>query len=72
MKKSNALTRSATTGRFVTRPLGKSKAMKFAKVEGVTISSKSANTLKTYTDRGLKGDALRSAITGRLVTKNSK
>lgn len=72
MKKSTALRRSATTGRFVTRPLGKSKAAKFAKVEGVTISPKSAKMLEIYTDRGLKGDALRSVITGRFVTKKSK
>lgn len=72
MKKSTALKRSATTGRFVTKPLGKDKATKFAKVEGVTTSSKSARTLKTYSNRGLKGDALRSAITGSFVTRKGK
>lgn len=72
MNKSNALKRSATTGRFVTKPLGKGKATKFAKVEGVTTSPKSARTLKTYSDSGLKGDALRSAITGSFVTRKGK
>lgn len=72
MKKSTALKRSATTGRFVTKPLGKDKATKFAKAEGVTTSSKSARTLKTYSNRGLKGDALRSAITGSFVTRKGK
>lgn len=69
MNKSTALKRSATTGRYVTKPIGKSKAAKFAKVEGVTTSSKSAKTLKSYSDRGLKGDALRSAIAESFVTK---
>ena len=72
MNKNTALKRSATTGRFVTKPLGKGKATKFAKVEGVTTSSKSAETLKTYSDRGLKGDALRSAIAGSFINKKGK
>lgn len=72
MNKSTTLKRSATTGRFATKPLGKGKAAKFAKVEGVTTSSKSAKTFKTYSDRGLKGDALRSAITGSFVAKQDK
>ena len=72
MNKSSALKRSATTGRFVTKPIGKGKAAKFAKVEGVTTSSKSAKTLKTHSDRGLKSDALRSAITESFVTKKGK
>jgi len=72
MNKSITLKRSATTGRFVTKPLGKDKATKFAKVEGVTTSSKSAQTLKTYSDRGLNGDALRSAIIGSFRMKKGK
>jgi len=72
MKKSSAVKRSATTGRFVSKPLGKSKAAKFAEVEGVTTSARSARTLETYTARGLKGDALRSAITGSFVTKKGR
>ena len=72
MNKSTALKRSATTGRFATKPLGKGKATKFAKVEGVTTSSRSAKTLKTYSDLGLKGDALRSAITDSFAAKKGK
>lgn len=72
MNKSTALKRSATTGRFVTKPLGKDKATKFAKVEGVTTSSTSAKILKTHSDHGLKGDALRSAIAGSFVARKGK
>jgi hypothetical protein len=72
MIKSSTLKRSTTTGHFVTKPLGMGKATKFAKVEGVTTSSKSAKTLKTYSDHGLKGDALRSAITGAFTMKKGK
>lgn len=72
MNKNTTFKRSATTGRFLIKPLGKDKATKFAKIEGVTTSSKSAKTLKTYSDRGLKGDALRSAITGSFAVKRGK
>ena len=48
MNKNTALKRSATNRRFATKPLGKGKATKFAKVEGVTTSSKSAKTLKLF------------------------
>ncbi len=72
MNKSTALKRSATTGRFVTKPLGKDKATKFARVERLTTSPKSAKTLKAYSDRGLKGDALRPAITGSFATRKRK
>lgn len=72
MNKNTALKRSATTGRFVTKPLGKRKATTFAKVEGVTTNSESAKVLKTHSDRGLKGDALRSAITGSFTSKKGK
>lgn len=66
--KGTTLKRSATIGRFVTKPLGKGKATKFANVEGVTTSSKSAMILKTYSDRRLKGGALRSATIGQPIT----
>ena len=72
MDKITTIKRSAATGRFVTKPLGKDKATKFAKIEGVTTSLKSAKTLKTYSDRGLKGDALRSAIAGSFTVKRGK
>lgn len=72
MNKSITLKRSASTGRFVAKPLGKDKATKFAKIEGVTISAASAKTLETFSDRGLKGDALRSAITESFMIKKVK
>ena len=72
MNKGTALKRSATTGRFVTKPLGKAKAEKFARVEGVTTSSQSTALLEAHIGRGLKGDALRSAIMGSFATKHVK
>lgn len=45
------------------KPLGKHKAAKFAKIEGITTNAESAKTLETCTRIGLTGDALRSAIT---------
>lgn len=72
MNKSSALKKSSSTRRFATGPLGKGKAAKFAKVEGVTTSAKSAMVLKTHADRGLKGDALRSAIAASFVTQKGK
>jgi hypothetical protein len=72
MEKGIALKRSATTGRFVTKPLGKAKAEKFAKIEGVTISPRSTALLEAHIGRGLKGDALRSAIMGSFATKQAK
>lgn len=72
MVKGIALKRSATTGHFVTKPLGKAKAEKFAKIEGVTTSPHSSALLEAHIGRGLKGDALRSAIMGSFATKNTK
>lgn len=72
MNKSNALKRSAITGRFVAGPLGRGKAAKFAEVEGVTTCPKSATMLNTYSARGLKGDALRLAITNSFTTVKDK
>ena len=69
MKKNSATARSASTGRFVSKPLGKGKAEKFARVEGMSLSKQSAGTYSRLTARGLKGDALRSAISGAFVTK---
>lgn len=69
MKKSQAIKRSPVTGRFATKPLGKGKATKFSKVEGMSLSGKSAKTISRFEGRGLKGDALRSAITGSFLKK---
>lgn len=72
MKKSSAIGRSATTGRFVTKTVGKGKAEKFARVEGMALNKRSAGTISELETRGLKGDALRSAITGKFLTKRSR
>ena len=69
MKKSQAIKRSAATGRFVTKPLGKEKATKFSKVEGMSLTGRAAKTISRFEGNGLKGDALRSAITGSFVKK---
>ena len=69
MKKSSAMARSAATGRFVIKPLGKAKAESFFRVEGMSLSKRSVGTISSLERRGLKGDALRSAIMGTFVTK---
>lgn len=54
------------------KPLGKAKAEKFAKVEGVTTSPRSASLLQAYSKLGLEGDKLRAAIMGSFVSKQGK
>ncbi|WP_343080221.1 hypothetical protein [Ostreiculturibacter nitratireducens] len=71
MTKTIATSRSTTTGRFSPKPLGKSKAAKFAQVEGITLTAKSKKTLVRLEASGLKGDALRAAITGTFEKKRS-
>lgn len=69
MKKNINIARSASSGRFVSKTLGKGKATKFARVEGMSLNARSAGTIERLEKRGLKGDALRSAITGTFVIK---
>ena len=69
MTKSQATDRMAANGRFSSKPLGKGKAMRFALVEGLVLSSGSAKTISQFEDSGLKGDALRSAIAGSFMQK---
>lgn len=69
MRKSSAKARSAATRRFVIKPLGEGKAARFSEVEGMSLSKKSASTISGLKRRGLKGDALRTAITDAFVTK---
>lgn len=64
-----AIKRSASTGRFVTKPLGKGKATKFSNVEGMVLTQRSAKMISRLEGSGLKGDALRSAITGSFDKK---
>ena len=69
MKKTRQAMRSAATGKFVTKPLGRGKAEKFSQVEGKALSRESATTLSKLKGRGLTGDALRSAIAGSFDRK---
>ncbi|WP_206599565.1 hypothetical protein [Pseudovibrio sp. W64] len=69
MKKSSNIKRSAESGRFAVAPLGKSKASKFAQVEGMTLTARSRSTITLHESKGLKGDALRSAISGSFTKK---
>ena len=69
MDKSSAVMRSGTNRRFMSKPLGKAKAEKFAKVEGVTTSAKSAALLEANIRAGLQGDALRVAIKNSFSSK---
>lgn len=57
------------TDRFIPKPLGKDKARKFIQVEGMSLNKQSAGTISRLEKKGLKGDALRSAITGTFVSK---
>ena len=69
MKKRNAIAGTTPTGQFVAKRLGRGKAKKFALVEGMSLNQRSAGTISRLEQRGLKGDALRSAITGSFATK---
>ena len=69
MTKSHSIPRSAKTGQFTVKALGKSKASKFSQVEGITLSRLSDGTLKRLEESGLKGDTLRSAISGTFQKK---
>ena len=69
MTKNQAIKRSVVTGRFASKPLGKGKAKKFAQVEGMVLTQRSSKTISRFEGSGLKGDALRSAITRSFVKK---
>ncbi len=62
MAKKTKITRSAITGEFVTRPIGKGKAAKFTAVEGMRKSATSKTLADRLIDRGLKGDAYRTEV----------
>lgn len=70
MNKGHKIKRSAVTGRFATKPLGRSKASKFAQIEGMTLTRRSAKMISRLEGTGLKGDALRTAITGSFGKKH--
>lgn len=63
MAKGSKIGRSATTGRFVTNPIGKGKAERFTAVEGMSKSAASKELSKRLAGRGLKGDAYRAELT---------
>lgn len=69
MKKNTSIARSTSTGRFIIKSLGKGKAERFARVEGMSLTKRSASSISLHEQRGLKGDALRSAITRDFVMK---
>ncbi len=69
MSKNAAIQSNASTGRFMPKALGKGKATKFALVEGMALSQRSITLITHMEQRGLKGDALRSAIAGSFATK---
>jgi hypothetical protein len=54
--------RSATTSKFVTKPIGKAKAERFTAVEGMKKSAASKALSDQLTSRGLKGDAYRKEL----------
>lgn len=67
MSRSHKISRSTESGKFVTGPLGKSKATKFSLVEGITLNQRSAKVLKSHKSKGLSGHALRTAISKSFV-----
>lgn len=69
MSKSAAIQYQAYTGRIVSKTLGKGKASKFALVEGMTLNQQSTSLISRMERRGLKGDALRNAVTVSFATK---
>jgi hypothetical protein len=62
MSKDLSKARSAATGELVTRPIGGSKAAKFAEVEGLKMNAASKALADKLAESGLKGDAYRREI----------
>ena len=72
MTKSDAIKRSSLTGRGVSKTIGKGKAEKFALIEGMSLNEQSATLLARMEQRGLKGDAMRSAIVRSFTARRSR
>jgi len=72
MSKSHTIKRSAKSERFVTKPIGREKASKFSAVEGIILNERAAVVLQEGRAKGLKGDALRSSVTGSFVNTKKK
>ena len=66
MPKNASISRESKSGKFVSEPLGKSKATKFAAVEGLALSPSAKKIEATLEARGLKGDAYRKAVAASL------
>ncbi|MAU18935.1 MAG: hypothetical protein CMH13_00160 [Martelella sp.] len=63
MAKSTKVSRSAGSGKFITRPIGVGKAERFAAVEGLSLKPASRSLSKSLASSNLKGDAYRTAVT---------
>ncbi len=71
MSEKTSIARSGRSGRFTMEPLGKSKAAKFAAVEGLSLTPASEKTSTSLEACGLKGDAYRSAVAGAFKAKRN-
>jgi hypothetical protein len=69
MPKNASISRESKSGKFVSEPLGKSKATKFAAVEGLALTKSSERTVSRLEGRGLKGEAFRDAVVGAFRKK---
>ena len=69
MKKARIVARNSKTGRVATKAIGGSKAKKFIAVEGMALTGKSSRDLARLKASGLKGNELRTAITGSFRKK---
>jgi hypothetical protein len=72
MPTNTKIARSAKAGQFAAVPLGKSKAAKFAAVEGLALSPDSEELEVTLRARGLKGDAYREAAAASISSQRKR
>lgn len=63
MAKEIKIGRSAKSGKFVTRPIGKGKSERFTAVEGMSKSVAASALSQKITSQGHKGDAYRTEVT---------
>ena len=72
MSKAKIPKRSAASGRYVTGAIGTSKAEKFSAVEGMSLTRQNSGRFMTLKSNGLKGKALRHAITDTFKSAKRK
>lgn len=72
MAKNTLIGRDSRSGQFVSKALGKSKASKFALVEGMTLNEGSKRALEKFESSGRKGASLREAISGSFSQKRKR